>query len=597
MVDLQEEKLIELFHDGSCADAWKFFGVHKVRDGFRFTVYAPHARRVSVVGTFTGWQQRPLRMVRTEYAGVWSAVSHKAIEGDCYKYQIEDSRGRIIWKADPYAFAAEYLPQHASRIFDIAALRWHDEDWLKGRTKNFTRPMNIYEVFAGGWKKEGEGCSYRFLQNTLIPYCKEMGFTHVEFMPLTEYPCADSWGYQAGSYYAVTSRYGSPREFAELVEALHENGIGVIFDLVPVHFARDAWGLAKFDGEPLYEYSRSYDAESPWGTLNFNLWKGEVRSFLISACSFWCEIYHVDGLRLDAVSNMIWWGGERSRGTNEGALNFIRRLNYSMHTRHPEVMMIAEDSTDYPHVTYPVEEGGLGFDYKWDLGWMNDTLSYYSTDPLYRGWDHGKITFSMAYYNSENFLMPLSHDENVHGKKTIIDRMWGDYDTKFAEARSLYAYMFAHPGKKLNFMGNELAMFREFDEKRELDWLLLEYSAHNGFHRYFQKLCQLYSAHPALYEHDYDGRGFAWLDAENAKESILIFARSGTGETIVCILNMTPQGYENRKIRVAHGGAWDVLLNSEDMTDSRNMTAEECDGNWYVTMDLAPFAAVWLIGA
>ena len=599
---MKEDKLIELFHEGTCIDAWRMFGAHKTPDGIRFTVYAPHARNVSVIGTFTGWNDHPLVLERTGFTGVWSGVSQKAIVQDKYKYRIEDSHGQFIDKSDPYAFAAEYDGAHASLIYDPGILKFQDEDWMQNRTRCFDQPMNIYEVYAGGWKKDAGGkCSYRFLMNELIPYLKEQGYTHVEFMPLNEHPYDGSWGYQASGYYAVTSRYGSPKDFALLVDALHRNGIGVIMDIVPVHFVKDDFGLRLFDGEPLYEYHQIYDAESPWGTLNFNLWKEEVRSFLMSACSFWCDVYHIDGLRIDAVANMIYWGGDKRRGTNEGALRFLQRLNYAMHVRHPEVMMIAEDSTDYPHVTRAIEEGGLGFDYKWDLGWMNDTLNYYAKDPLYRSYEHGKLLFSMAYFYSERFLLPLSHDENVHGKKSVVDRMWGDYDSKFAQVRNLYAYMFAHPGKKLNFMGNELAMFREFDEKRELDWMLLRYPKHDSFHHYFQTLCQLYRSHPALYEKDYDEEGFAWLDDQNAKESVFVFARFGSAETIVCAMNMTDADYPAKAIPVTDEGEWQVLLNSEEKqyggimeTDNVILGTHHEETKPYVTVHLAPYACLWL---
>jgi 1,4-alpha-glucan branching enzyme len=599
---MKKDKLIELFHGGSCIDAWQMFGAHKEAGGIRFTVYAPHARNVSVIGTFTGWNDHPLKLERTGFTGVWSGLSTKAIVQDKYKYRIEDSHGTFRDKADPYAFQAEYDGEHASIIYDLNKLKWHDQAWLNERTKNFDRPMNIYEVYAGGWKKDAGGrCSYRFLQNELIPYLKEKGFTHVEFMPLNEHPYDGSWGYQASGYYAVTSRYGSPQDFGMLVDELHRNGIGVIMDMVPVHFVKDEFGLKLFDGEPLYEYHYDYDAESPWGTLNFNLWKEEVRSFLMSACSFWCEIYHIDGLRIDAVSNMIYWDGDKRRGTNKGALAFLQRLNYAMHTRHPEVMMIAEDSTDYPHVTRAIEDGGVGFDYKWDLGWMNDTLNYYACDPAYRSFEHGKLLFSMAYYYSERFLLPLSHDENVHGKKSVVDRMWGDYDAKFAQVRNLYGYMFAHPGKKLNFMGNELAVFREFDEKRELDWMLLAYPKHQSFVTYFDTLCRLYREHPALYEKDYDDEGFVWLDDEDARECVFVFGRFSAKETIVCVMNMTEADYPEKEIPVSEEGVWHILLNSEESrfggimeTDHTAYSAHVKDGRCYVTVHLAPYACLWL---
>ena len=600
---MKTQKLIDLFHEGTCIDAWQVFGAHKCEGGVRFTVYAPHARNVSVIGPFTGWNDHPLRMERTGFTGVWSIVSERAIEQDQYKYRIEDSHGQIHDKGDPYAFEAEYDGAHASIIYDLNKFRWHDEAWMQKRNKNFDAPMNIYELYAGGWKKDAGGkCSYRFLQNELIPYLKEHAYTHVEFMPLNEHPYDGSWGYQASGYFAVTSRYGSPKDFVSLVDALHEAGIGVIMDIVPVHFVKDEFGLKLFDGEQLYEYHHIYDAESPWGTLNFNLWKDEVRSFLMSACSFWCDVYHMDGLRIDAVSNMIYWGGDKRRGENEGAITFVKRLNYAMQTRHPDVMMIAEDSTDYPGVTKAIEDGGLGFDYKWDLGWMNDTLEYYGKDPVYRPFEHGRLLFSMAYFYSERFLLPLSHDENVHGKKSVIDRMWGDYDTKFAEVRNLYGYMFAHPGKKLNFMGNEMAVFREFDEKRELDWILLDYPMHQKFVHYFTTLCQLYRSHPALYAWDDKEEGFVWLDDGDAQECIFVFARIADTERIVCAMNMTGSDYPDRIVPVGKEGNWRILVNSaekqyggimETVNDTFGTVRENdipC-----VHVHLGPYACMWLV--
>jgi len=426
-------------------------------------------------------------------------------------------------------------------------------------------------------------------------------------MPLNEYPFDGSWGYQASGYFSLTSRYGNPTEFASFVNACHKAGIGVIMDMVPVHFVKDDFGLRYFDGEALYEYTDRENAESQWGTMNFNLWNEEVRSFLISAAAFWCDVYHMDGIRIDAVSNLIYWAGNSNRGTNEGSLNFVKRMNYLIHRDYPEVMLIAEDSSDYPKVTASTLDGGLGFDYKWDLGWMNDTLKYYATDPLYRTYEHNKMTFSMAYFYSERFLLPLSHDENVHGKKTIIDRIFGDYDMKFSQVRNLYAYMFAHPGKKLNFMGNEIASFREFDEKKELDWFLLDYPRHDAFLRYFTDLNRIYANHPCLYKYDYDyQKGFHWINADNNKQSIFTFYREDDKEYLLCVLNCMPHSYEEYNIFVPQAGTYTEILNSEkDIYDGCNMcnfqpvkswknSAPAGEFNDSVTIRIAPWAAIWL---
>ena len=605
-----KESIIEQFHQGHCIDAYKLFGAHFTYEGcegVRFTVYAPHARNVSVIGSFNEWDETKHVMERTGFTGIWSIFIPNVKQWDSYKYRIEDRNGHKLDKADPYAFYSETRPETASKIYDLNEIKWSDKTWMNKRTKNFDKPVSIYEVYAGGWHRNGEyPYTYEMLKENLIPYVKEHGFTHIEMMPLSEYPFDGSWGYQASGYYAVTSRYGNPSEFASFVNACHKEGIGVIMDMVPVHFVKDAFGLRQFDGEPLYEYKKISDAESEWGTLNFDLWNEEVRSFLISAASFWLDIYHIDGIRIDAVSNLIYWGGNRDRGTNEGSLTFIKRMNYYLAQEYPTVMLIAEDSSDYPKVTESTQNGGLGFDYKWDLGWMNDTLKYYATDPIYRIWDHNKLTFSMAYFYSERFMMPLSHDENVHGKKTVIDRLWGDYDTKFAQARNLYAYMFAHPGKKLNFMGNELASFREFDEKKELDWFLLDYPRHDAFLRYFTDLNKIYLAHPCLYQDDYNYKGFKWIDADNAQQSIFSFYREDEKEVLVCVMNLTSASYEDFNLYVPYKGTYTEILNSEkDIYDGCNMcnfapvkakAVKEKDAKFEnkINIRIAPFGAIWL---
>ncbi len=605
---MDHARIIEDFHQGHCIDAWQMFGAHfayEGSEGVRFTVYAPHARNVSVIGSFNDWDGTRDRMSRTGFSGIWSIFISGVKEWDSYKYRIEDKNGTFLDKSDPYAFYSETRPENASKVYNIYDIRWSDEKWMTERSVGFDRPVSIYEVYAGGWKKNGEfPYTYGMLEENLIPYVKEHGFTHIELMPLNEHPFDGSWGYQASGYYSCTSRYGNPTEFAHFVDACHRAGIGVIMDMVPVHFVKDSFGLRKFDGQALYEYRKPEDAESQWGTLNFDLWNEEVRSFLISSAVFWCRIYHIDGIRMDAVSNMIYWGGNRNRGTNDGALNFMKRFNYYLKKEFPQVMLIAEDSSDYAHVTASTLDGGLGFDYKWDLGWMNDTLKYFGTDPLYRVYEHQKLTFSMAYFYSERFLLSLSHDENVHGKKTIIDRMWGDYEQKFSQVRTLYAYMYAHPGKKLNFMGNELASFREFDEKQELDWFLLRYPAHDSFLRFFTDLNRIYQAHPALYEEDYDFSGFQWIDADNAKQSVFSFFRQADQEYLLCIMNLTSASYETYDVPVPAKGTWTEILNTEkDIYHGCNMcnykplrtkaVKEPARFPQKITIRLAPFAAVW----
>ena len=604
-----EDKIIESFHRGHCINAYRVFGAHFTQEskaGVRFTVWAPHARKVSVVGTFNDWNDEGYQMDRISDGGVYSLFIPGVKAYDLYKYRIVDNGGRTFDKADPFAFYSELRPNTASKVYNCFNFKWHDAKWMKNRTKNFDRPVNIYEVYAGAWKIKEDGTHYCYeeLAKELIPYCLEHGFTHIELMPLNEYPFDGSWGYQASGYYSCTSRYGSPGGFAYFVDECHRQGLGVIMDMVPVHFVKDDHGLRLFDGQPLFEYANQSDANSQWGTCNFDLWKEEVRSFLMSAGGFWCDIFHIDGIRIDAVSNLIYWGGNKERGTNEGALAFIRRMNYYLSKEYNGLMLIAEDSSDFPKVTWSTIDGGLGFDYKWDLGWMNDTLNYLKKDPVYRKWEHNKITFSMAYFYSERFLMPLSHDEVVHGKHTIIDQMWGLYGEKFAQARTLYMYMFTHPGKKLNFMGNEIAMFREFDEDKELDWFMLKYPAHDAFLRYFTDLSNIYKSHPSLYKYDYDYKGFKWIDADNNEESIYSYYREADDECIVTVLNMTPIARPQFKLKVPYKGSYMELINSErDIYGGCNMCNFKPVQSKYdrktkqdnIIIDIAPFGGVMFI--
>ncbi len=594
----QEERLIEKFHGGHCTDAYRYFGVHfldAVKGEARFTVFAPHARSVSLTASFTDWDVHAVPLVRTGFTGIWQVIVCGVRVSDTYKFRIETGHG-TLYKSDPYAFASEDRPGTASVVYDPMCIKWHDAAWLEERTLCYDKPCNIYEVHAGAWRKD---CmTYRALAEKLVPYVKEMGFTHIELMPITEYPYDGSWGYQAVGYYAPTSRYGSPQDLAHFVDVCHQEGIGVILDIVPVHFANDAHGLACFDGSPLYEYRRSYDAQSAWGTLNFDLWNEEVRSFLMSVCSFWAEVYHIDGFRIDAVSHMIYWGGDQNRGVNEGGLQFMHRLNYYMHQEHPGVMMIAEDSSAFPHVT---GQDGLGFDYKWDMGWMNDTLSYFGLDPFVRGKEQKKFTFAMDYYWSERFMSPLSHDENVHGKGTIIAKMWGDYDQKFAQLRALYAYMYARPGKKLNFMGNEIAMFREFDEDRELDWFLLDYEMHRKFQIFFKEMCRQYLQRPALYKRDHAADGFQRLIWDDSEKAVFAFCRKSDEEVVVCVLNLAGTRYDGYVVPMPVYGKWECILDTADETYggrgasiSKMLYTDVHGDKAFLTIRLDAFEAVWL---
>lgn len=602
-----KQRIGETFHQGHCLDAHKYYGAHfdyESAPGVRFTTYAPNARNVQLVGSFNNWE-RPLNLERLS-DGSWTVFVPDVAEWTLYKYKIEQADGNWVEKSDPYAFASELRPKSANLVVNLGNFPWRDQMWVNRREKYFDKPMNIYELHLGSWMKRDahEWMNYEEIAHQLIPYVKEMGFTHIELMPLTEYPFDGSWGYQAHGYFSLTSRYGTPKQFMTFVDECHLNDIGIILDFVPVHFVKDNYGLRYFDGTPLYEYPNPHDANSQWDTLNFDLWKEEVRSFLLSSASFWLETYHVDGLRIDAVSNIIFWHGNKNNGTNDGATAFIRRLNYYLNVRYPGVIMMAEDSSDYPKVTHPTTEMGLGFDYKWDLGWMNDTLKYYSLDPVYRQFHHHQLTFSMAYFYSENFILPLSHDEVVHGKGTIINKLWGDYKQKFAQARNLYAYMFSHPGKKLNFMGNELAHFREFDENIEQDWFLLGYHTHHSFNRFFRDLSHIYKHHSCLSHHDYKHHGFKWIDADNASQSIYSYYREDEESVVIIILNMTPVSYESYRIGIPYKGSYTEIINTEkDIYDGCNMcnfeplVSEKHEAHRFdnsILVRIAPFAGVYL---
>ena len=604
-----KNKIMDRYYKGCALDAYKLYGAHlceeRGKKGVRFTVYAPHAQGIQVIGSFDDWSCKGHQMRRKDDKGIWSLFVAEAKEGDMYKYRVTQATGRIVDKMDPYAFYSELRPNTASIVTNLDYKKWSDEKWLAQRTKNFDKPVNIYEMHLGSWKKDEdqEWVNYKDIAKELIAYVKENNFTHIELMPLNEYPFDGSWGYQCSGYFSATSRYGSAQELMYLINACHRANIGIIMDFVPVHFVRDDFSLSYFDGTPLYEYEKACDADSQWGTANFNLWREEVRSFLMSAAAFWIDKYHVDGLRMDAISNIIHWHGNKDLGENEGALHFIKRMNYHLSEAYKGVMLIAEDSSDFANVTKATQDGGLGFDYKWDLGWMNDTLKYLEKDPIYRKWHHNNITFSMAYFYSERFIMEFSHDEVVHGKKTIVDKIWGSYEEKFAQLRTLYLYMFTHPGKKLNFMGNELAHFREWDEEKQCDWDLLKYPMHDAFHRYFAKLGELYSKTPALYETEYDWTSFQWIDADNADENMFSYLRKNENSYYIVILNFSPNAYKKHAFGVPEKGVYHELLNTEqdiwggEITELGKMKAVEKECNklpYTIEVDVPAFGGVLL---
>lgn len=558
---------------GQTTRAFDYFGAHfetrkigkKEVSGVTFRLYAPLADDVSVIGEWNGWDVRTHKMEKIDSAGVFETFIPGLVNYQSYKYHFRNCHGEYVDKADPFAFFSELRPQSCSRLFDIEGFPWMDGDYLAQRKRNFDKPMSIYEVHLGSWKGriDGRMPSYEEVADYLIPYLQETGYTHVEVMPLCQYPFDGSWGYQATGFYSVDSRYGNPKQLMSFVDRMHRAGFGVILDFAPVHFATDNYGLIEFDGSKLYEYSDPAHTYSPWGSCQFDLGKDPVRSFLMSAMNYFISYFHMDGIRVDAVSNIVYWDGNKQKGENTGATEFIKRLNGKIHLEHPEVMMIAEDSTDFLGVTKPLEYGGLGFDYKWDLGWMNDTLKYYALDPVYKKWHHHQLTFSMHYFWSENFLLPLSHDEVVHGKGTILNKMYGDYDTKFALVRNLYAYQFAHPGKKLNFMGNELASWDEWNENKSLPWELLSFPKHDSIRRLCRDLNLIYRAEEALHEEEHNPAHFSWTMVDNADQSVYAFEREYGDSDILAVFNMTPNHYEYFDVGVMNEGVYYELFNSD----------------------------------
>ena len=573
---------IYLFNTGNAQKAWLCFGCHYIEElaMHRFIVWAPNAKRVTLVGSFNDWDRNALPMEKIE-GNVWVCFVEGLKNGDLYKFCVLGADGIERMKTDPFAAFSQNRSDTASIIHDEVPFSWSDGEYMSRRARrNFmTEPMSVYEVHAGSWKTPPEGVSaYRALGDELADYCKKMGYTHVELMPVTEYPYDGSWGYQVTGYYSPTSRYGTPEDFMYLVDKLHENGIGLIMDWVPAHFPKDEHGLAMFDGTRLYECKEQRMAEHPeWGTLIFDYASPQVQSFLVSsACKFF-EVFHIDGIRVDAVSSMLYLNYGRRDGEytpnreggniNLGAVEFLRKLNKTVLSNYPGAITVAEESTAYPMVTMPPELGGLGFSFKWDMGYMHDTLDYFSLDPLFRKGAHDKLTFSMMYAFSENFILAYSHDEVVHGKKSMLDKMFGSYEQKFATLRALYGYQFAHPGKKLCFMGSEFGQFIEWNYEQSLDWLLLDYPMHRKLQEYCRALNHIYSRCPALYEVDKSWDGFKWLSVNEKSLSSIAFLRSARPESescLVCACNFIPNEHRGFTIGLPHAGVLRELLSSDD---------------------------------
>ena len=547
MMDFQK------FYMGDVYNAYDYLGAHIEEGGVVFRTFAPAANRVALIGEFNDWQETA--MLQTEHEQFWQVFVPGAHAGQMYKFVIYHGGSRVE-HCDPYGFGMELRPNFASIIRDLDAYAFRDTQWMERRSRNFDRPLNIYELHLGSWRRKDVDTQdlpigqrevekgwyhYNEIADELIAYLKENHYTHVEFMPLAEHPFDGSWGYQITGFFAPTSRYGTAEELQELIDRLHQNGIGAIIDFVPAHFAMDWYALRRYDGTELYEYPASDVSDSEWGSCNFIFSRREVACFMQSAGNYWLTKYHFDGLRYDAVSRIIYWMGEENRGVNDVAVDFLRKMNAGLHRLHPTAMLIAEDSTSYPGCTKPAEQGGIGFDYKWDLGWMNDTLDYFKKQSFERSQVPQKLTFSMFYYYQERYLLPLSHDEVVHGKKTIIDKMFGDYDMKFPQARAFYLYMYVHPGKKLNFMGNEIAQFREWDETKQQDWFLTKYPIHDAFHHYCMELNRIYEENPALYAEDYDPEGFLWLTMNENGSNVYGIQRTGRGEKVFAYFNFSDQ--------------------------------------------------------
>ena len=614
---------LHLAGEGRHEQLYEKLGAHVTADGVAFAVWAPNATKVSVVGEWNNWDGRVDPMTQRDVSGIWETVVAEASEGALYRYEITTQEGHLLLKSDPYAFAAETPPGNASRIF-ASRYEWGDDAWLESRRAGepYRRPMSIYEVHLGSWRRtlENKTLDYRELASELAAYAKDLGFTHVELLPVMEHPYSGSWGYQVTGYFAPTSRFGTPDDFRAFVDELHRNEVGVILDWVPAHFPRDDWALARFDGTALYEHEDPRRGAHPdWGTLVFNFGRNEVRNFLLSNALYWLREFHADGMRVDAVASMLYLDYSRKEGEwipnafggreDLDAVAFLQQVNEVVYGREPGVISAAEESTAWPGVSRPVYLGGLGFGFKWNMGWMHDTLGYFAHEPVHRRFHHHELTFSLVYAFSESFVLPLSHDEVVHGKGSLVDKMPGDRWQKLANLRALYGYMWAHPGKKLLFMGGELAQWREWDAETSIDWHLLEDRDHQGVQSLVRDLNRVYRETPALWEDDFQPTGFRWLEPNDAAQNVLAFMRVGTDpkRPLVCVCNLSPVPRYQYRLGLPLRGHWREVLNSDagyyGGSDVGNLGDVKTDATpWHdqpfsAEVTLPPLAAVWFVPA
>ncbi len=577
------------FYNGNCFDAYKYLGAFCTGQGTTFRTYAPNAEKVSLIGDFSQWQELPMIPVN---GGRFYEIFVPAAKAEMrYKYRIYKKKGDFTDHSDPYGYGSVLRPDVCS-VIRCLEYEFGDVEWLKSRMDCKNKPLNIYEVHLGSWRKPEKGnCewyNYAEIADELISWVKGNGYNYIEFMPLGEYPCDESWGYQGTGFFAPTSRYGTAVQLMNLVDKCHKNGIGVIMDFVPVHFAVNDYALAEYDGTPLYEYPSADVGYNEWGSRNFNHAKGEVQSFLKSAAAYWLDMYHFDGIRVDAVRNLIYWQGDERRGVNTNGINFLRSMNSGLKKRFPTVIISAEDSTAYPDVTKSAENGGLGFDYKWDMGWMNDTLEYFRTSPMYRSRDYHKLTFSMVYFKNERFILPLSHDEVVHGKGSIVEKMNGS--EKFSQARAMYLYMYAHPGKKLNFMGNEIGQFSEWCEKSHIDWVLLENPENRRFNEFIKSLNHIYLEHEALHC-DYEEGNFLWLDCCSEEDCVYVFLRRGEYEDILAVFNFSDWEKRGYTVKIGNCTSVELLIDSDwDKFGGGSQKSEFSFCGGKLTTDMPPYS-------